>query len=87
MRIRCVVTGHDANGKAVFASDMEVEPITVALLPGTEFYPCGEQINRAGSLTMARSQAAHTISHRSAGSGSDYSRLHPTRSQCPKVLT
>lgn len=38
MSIRRVVTGHDANGKAVFASDGEVEPIRLALLPGAEFY-------------------------------------------------
>jgi hypothetical protein len=37
MAVRRVVTGHDAKGKAVFASDVEVEPITVSLLPGTEF--------------------------------------------------
>jgi mannose-6-phosphate isomerase-like protein (cupin superfamily) len=36
--IRRIVTGHDSNGKAVFASDDRVEPITLALLPGTEFY-------------------------------------------------
>jgi quercetin dioxygenase-like cupin family protein len=33
-----VVTGHDDNGKAVFASDEEVEPVTTALMPGTEFH-------------------------------------------------
>ena len=38
MGIRRVVTGHDANGKAVFTSDKEVEPITLALLPGAEFF-------------------------------------------------
>lgn len=38
MTIRRVVTGHDADGKAVFASDTPVEPITVSLLPGTSFY-------------------------------------------------
>lgn len=38
MGVRRVVTGHDADGKAVFASDDEVEPITLALLPGTDFY-------------------------------------------------
>ena len=38
MGIRRVVTGHDENGKAVFASDTEVEPITLDLLPGAEFY-------------------------------------------------
>ncbi len=36
--IRRVVTGHDNSGKAVFASDDRVQPITLALLPGTEFY-------------------------------------------------
>ncbi len=38
MGIRRVVTGHDTTGKAVFASDETVEPITLDLLPGTEFY-------------------------------------------------
>lgn len=38
MVVRRVVTGHDGKGKAVFASDTEVEPITVSILPGTEFY-------------------------------------------------
>ena len=38
MGIRRVVTGHDAAGNAVFASDEVVEPVTVDLLPQTEFY-------------------------------------------------
>ena len=38
MGVRRVVTGHDADGKAVFASDEEVEAITLGLLPGTEFH-------------------------------------------------
>ena len=38
MGIRRVVTGHDAAGKAVFASDEEVEPTTLSLVPGAEFY-------------------------------------------------
>jgi mannose-6-phosphate isomerase-like protein (cupin superfamily) len=33
-----VVTGHSPDGKAVFASDEEVEPVTTALMPGTEFH-------------------------------------------------
>lgn len=37
MGIRRVVTGHDENGKAVFASDEVVEPITTDLVPGMEF--------------------------------------------------
>ena len=36
--IRRVVTGHDEAGKAVFASDETVEPITVGIVPGAEFY-------------------------------------------------
>jgi len=32
------VTGHSPDGKAVFASDEEVEPVTVALLPGLQFH-------------------------------------------------
>lgn len=36
--MRRVVTGQDADGKSVFVSDGEVEPITVALAPGTEFH-------------------------------------------------
>ncbi len=38
MKVRRVVTGHDQAGKAVFVSDTEVEPITTALLHGSEFH-------------------------------------------------
>ena len=38
MDARRVVTGHDADGKAVFVSDGLVEPVTLALLPGSEFH-------------------------------------------------
>jgi hypothetical protein len=38
MRVRRVVTGHDADGKAVFVSDDGVDALTVALLPGAEFH-------------------------------------------------
>jgi mannose-6-phosphate isomerase-like protein (cupin superfamily) len=38
MDIRRVVTGHSDTGKAVFVSDEIVPPITLDLLPGTEFH-------------------------------------------------
>ena len=38
MNVRRVVTGHDSNGKAVFASDEEVAPLTPSLNPGAEFH-------------------------------------------------
>ncbi len=38
MQVRRVVTGHDGNGKAVFASDQLVDPVTVALIPGGAFH-------------------------------------------------
>lgn len=38
MGVRRVATGHDAAGSAVFASDEEVEPITLDLVPGAEFF-------------------------------------------------
>src|SRR5579864_7385786 len=38
MRVRRVVTGRNAQGTSVFVSDEEVEPITVDILPGTEFH-------------------------------------------------
>ncbi len=38
MGIRRVATGHDAQGKAVVASDEIVEPITSELVPGIEFF-------------------------------------------------
>ena len=38
MKVRRVVTGHDSDGKAVVALDEEVEPITLALVPGAEFH-------------------------------------------------
>jgi mannose-6-phosphate isomerase-like protein (cupin superfamily) len=38
VRVRRVVTGHDHDGNAVFASDEPVDPVTVALIPGAEFH-------------------------------------------------
>jgi len=38
MQIRRVATGHDKEGKAVFVSDEMVEPVTLSLLPGSEFH-------------------------------------------------
>jgi mannose-6-phosphate isomerase-like protein (cupin superfamily) len=38
MKIRRVVTGHTTDGKATVASDTEVDPITIGMLPGAEFY-------------------------------------------------
>jgi mannose-6-phosphate isomerase-like protein (cupin superfamily) len=38
MKFRRVVTGHDADGKSIFASDEMVEPIHLALAPGLEFH-------------------------------------------------
>lgn len=38
MDVRRVVTGHDADGKAVFVSDERVAPIVPTLLPGNEFH-------------------------------------------------
>ena len=38
MDVRRVVTGHDADGKAVFVSDELVPPVTLALVPGNEFH-------------------------------------------------
>ncbi len=38
MDVRRVVTGHDADGNAVFVGDDPVAPVTLALLPGSEFH-------------------------------------------------
>ena len=38
MNIRRVVTGQSSDGKAVVVSDEPVEPITVSLMPGSEFH-------------------------------------------------
>jgi len=38
MDVRRVVTGHSPEGKAVFTSDEMVRPVTLSLLPGTEFH-------------------------------------------------
>jgi mannose-6-phosphate isomerase-like protein (cupin superfamily) len=38
MKVRRVVTGHSAEGKAIFASDEEVEPIVLEKLQGNEFH-------------------------------------------------
>ena len=38
MNVRRVVTGHNAAGKAVFASDEKVEPVTLSANPGAAFH-------------------------------------------------
>ena len=38
MTVRRVVTGHTPDGRATVASDIEVDAITLQMLPGTEFY-------------------------------------------------
>lgn len=36
--VRCVVTGQTKAGKSVIASQAPIPPVTVALMPGYEFY-------------------------------------------------
>ena len=38
MRVRRVVTGHDADGRAIVASDTQVDGLRPALVPGSEFH-------------------------------------------------
>jgi len=38
MKVRRVVTGQDARGKAVFVSDESVDPITLSQFPGMAFH-------------------------------------------------
>ncbi len=38
MKVRRIATGHDANGKAVFVSDTEVDGVPLSMLPGAEFH-------------------------------------------------
>jgi mannose-6-phosphate isomerase-like protein (cupin superfamily) len=38
VKVRRVVTGQTADGKSVFVGDEEVEPIMLALTPGSEFH-------------------------------------------------
>jgi len=38
MDVRRVVTGHDGEGRAVFVADEQVAPVTLALLPGSEYH-------------------------------------------------
>jgi hypothetical protein len=38
MEIRRVVTGHGADGKAVFVDDQMVAPVTLSFVPGNEFH-------------------------------------------------
>jgi hypothetical protein len=38
MARRCVVTGQKKDGTSVIVSDTQIDPITVSLLPGTEFH-------------------------------------------------
>jgi mannose-6-phosphate isomerase-like protein (cupin superfamily) len=60
MDVRRVVTGHDDQGRAVFASDERVAPVTSPLLPGSEFHRLwgGDEVPRFpddGSMPMHHS--------------------------------
>ena len=37
MKTRRVVTGHTSDGRSMVASDTEIDPVTVALIPGVQF--------------------------------------------------
>ena len=37
-KVRRVVTGKNADGKSVFVSDEQVDPVTVSIAPGSEFH-------------------------------------------------
>ena len=52
--VRRVVTGHDANGKAVFVSDEWVDPVTTPVMPGSEFHLLwGGEARRSSPTTAA----------------------------------
>ena len=38
MKMRCVVTGHAGQGRSVFTADEPLDPLTISLAPGIEFY-------------------------------------------------
>lgn len=38
MDVRLVVTGHDAQGEAIFVSDKVLPPVTLSLMPGAGFH-------------------------------------------------
>jgi len=60
MKVRRVVTGHNAEGKSVVASDEEVEPVTVSLIPGIEFHRLWGA-DAPPSFPDEGSQPAHTL--------------------------
>jgi hypothetical protein len=59
VNVRLVVTGHSAEGKSVVASDEEVDPVTVSLVPGVEFYRLWG-VDPPPSFPDVGSQPAHT---------------------------
>ncbi len=64
MGVRRVVTGHSTDGKAVVASDEVVDPITLDLLPGYEFYRLwgSNEPRRRGPATWPTSNSPSTQS-------------------------
>jgi hypothetical protein len=59
VNVRLVVTGHSAEDKSVVASDEEVHPVTVSLVPGVEFYRLWG-VDAPPSFPDVGSQPAHT---------------------------
>ena len=77
MDVRRVVTGHDADGNAIFVSDGVVAPITLALLPGSEFHRLWAATRRRRFPMMGPIPKARGTFRMSVGSGSVSSRSHP----------
>ena len=71
MKMRRVVTGHSSDGKAIVASDTEVETVRVDLLPGVEYRqiwsvdaPPTYPDEQAAAAALCDPCSGYTIPHR-----------------------
>jgi hypothetical protein len=69
VNVRRVVTGKDANGKSVFVSDEEVEPIILQFVPGLSFIGSGVLMKRRSCRPTGDLWRKTAISPWQVGSG------------------
>jgi len=86
MRVRRVVTGQTIDGKSVFVSDQQVDPITISALPGAEFYRLWGSDDRVALPTDGTAPTAPTYFPPATGFRFVVVTVGPDRVTMPKDI-
>ena len=86
MKVRRVVTGQNADGKSVFVSDDQVDPITLGLLPGYEFHRIWASDDAPALPTDGRAPAAPAYFPPAVGYRMGFFTVPPAGTEIPPDL-